>query len=108
MRQSNIYVVKQWEAECMPAMCNKSGKDEYSSAVGFGIGTSIKKALADCKKMLSATQNGGTPIAGNKVILKGGVDITKEVYSSFNPYEKWTKADQRTFESFKKRVEEQQ
>lgn len=107
MRNSNIYVVKQIEVECMPAMCTKSGKEEYSSAVGFGIGTSIKQALEDCRKMLNATQNGGTPILGNKVILKGGVDITDKVYHVYNPYDKWSKGDQDMFESFRKKYEDE-
>ena len=103
MRNSNIYVVKQTEVEHMPAGCTKSGKEEYSSAVGFGMGTSIKQALADCRKMLGKTQNGGTPILGNKVILKGGVDITDKVYSAYNPYDKWSESDQHTFELYLQR-----
>jgi len=103
MRNSNIYVVKQTEVECMPGFCTKSGKDEYSSAVGFGMGTSIKQALADCKKMLSATQNGGTPILGNMIVTKGGVDITAKLFPVYNPYDKWTASDQNMFETFLQR-----
>lgn len=99
MRNSNLYTVKQIEVECMPGFCTKSGKDEYSSAVGFGMSTSIQTALADCRKMLGATQNGGTSILGNKVILKGGVDITAKVYNTYNPYDKWSKHDQEAFKS---------
>lgn len=103
MRQSNIYVVKQYEVEEMPAGCTESGKTEYSSAVGLGISNSIKEALAQANKMLRETQNGGCGIMGNTVILKGGVDITHKFYKVYNPYSKWSSSDQRTFESFLQR-----
>lgn len=98
MRQSNIYTVKRYEVEHLPGFCTKSGKEEYSSAIGFGMSTSIKKALKQAREMYNQTSNGGTPILGGFAIFKGG-----KLFKG-----SWEAIDQSTFESFKKRLDEEQ
>ena len=86
-KQSNLYTVKRYEVECLPV---GGGKSEYSNAVGFGVSTSLKEAKRLAQLMYWQTCNGGTPVIGETVILKGNKVIVGQ----------WSKNDQKTFREF--------
>ena len=87
-----LFTVKIFEVEVIPALCTKSGKEEYSRRVGFGMSNSPKKAWETARKMFNETSNGGTPIIGGEIMLKGNTVIMEHEFSSamfdsfFNSY----------------------
>jgi hypothetical protein len=68
-----MYAVKMFEVEVMPVFVEETGKykEEYSRRVGFGMSNSPKKAYEVAHKMYAETSNGGTPIIGGEILLKG-------------------------------------
>jgi len=93
MIQENIFTVKRYEVEHNPF--EPQGK-QYSNAVGYGSSTSPKKAFEKAQKMFWKSANGGTPILGAFAMFKGG----KLIKGS------WNETNQKTFESFKKKHDE--
>ena len=85
-----MYTVKMFEVEVMPVFNESTGKykEEYSRRVGFGMSNSPKKAWEAARKMYNETSNGGTPIVGGEIMLKGNKvikehDFDNNMFESF-------------------------